>query len=213
MMYPASLLHPCVLIRFTDEESVNLVGMLELVTTLKQLLAWRPTPLESAWLTTGKWKKQLLWILHRRPGKIWKRISADTWNSYLIKVQVTHFCQPSLSGRSLWTWLLKSSRVFETPRRGIFLLECPGNRRTCWSVQNKIPLHVDTCGYYIRTARCAVTNLYLLKSILTVSVAIVTSRSVLKHVLTLLHERWSSDICVAQERCREKTVFCGRTSS
>lgn len=124
-------------------------------------------------LTTGKWKKQLLWILHRRPRRIWKRISADTWNSYLIKVQVTLFCQPSLSGRSLWTWLLKSSRAFETPRCGIFLLECLGNRRTCWSVQNKIPLHVHTCGYYIRTARCAVTNLYLLKSILTLSVAIV----------------------------------------
>lgn len=36
-MCPVSLLHPCVMIRLTDEESVNLVGMLELVTTLKQL--------------------------------------------------------------------------------------------------------------------------------------------------------------------------------
>ena len=123
------------------------------------LLAWRPTPLESAWLTTGKWKKQLLWILHRRPRRIWKRISADTWNSYLIKVQVTLFCQPSLSGRSLWTWLL-NSRAFETPRRGIFLLECPGNRRTFCSVQR---YHATTCGYMwiLYSYRQVCGNLYL----------------------------------------------------
>lgn len=156
-MCPVSLLHPCVMIRLTDEESVNLVGMLELVTTLKQLqrklfhceclLAWRPTPLESAWLTTGKWKKQLLWILHRRPRRIWKRISADTWNSYLIKVQVTLFCQPSLSGRSLCTWLLKSSRALQTPWREIFLLDARGigeHVGVCKIRCHYVWIHVDT---------------------------------------------------------------------